>query len=294
MEECLSQLSSVTDLLQSLGFVINANKSQLIPVTRISYLGFIIDTISMTLLLPDEKVDKILYACQNLLTCVNPSVREVAHGIGLLVSAFPAVNFLKLHYRSIELCKSQALSVNPDFDQKIQLDPLARSDLRWVIENISQLNGFMFGNCPADVYIECDASLAGWGAVCNGQSANGRWSLLESQHHINYLELLAALHVLQVFVADKFNIHVRLKMDNSTAVSYINNMGGIRSPFLNELAVSIWEWCIFRNIFLSAQHIPGKSNCVADSLSRQFASNLEWSLDQDVFNRLVAITFLPD
>jgi len=29
-------------------------------------------------------------------------------------------------------------------------------------------------------------------------------------------------------------------------------------------------------------------------LSRQFVSNLEWSLDQDVFNRLVVITFLPD
>ena len=29
-------------------------------------------------------------------------------------------------------------------------------------------------------------------------------------------------------------------------------------------------------------------------MSRQFVSNLEWSLDQDVFDRLVAITFLPD
>ena len=28
-------------------------------------------------------------------------------------------------------------------------------------------------------------------------------------------------------------------------------------------------------------------------MSRQFVSNLEWSLDQDVFNRLAAIAFLP-
>ena len=119
MEECLSKLSFLRNLLQSLGFVIIVSKFQLIPVTRIVYLGFIIDTISMTLSLPDEKVDKILCACQNLLTCINPSVREVAYVIGLLVLASPAVNFLKLHYRSTELCKSQALSVNPDFDQKI-------------------------------------------------------------------------------------------------------------------------------------------------------------------------------
>ena len=183
--------------------------------------------------------------------------------------------------------------MNPDFDQKIQLSRHAMPDLRWVIENISQLKGFMFGNRPPDVYFECDASLTGWGAVCNKQSANGRWSFLESEHHINYLELLAAFHALHVFVADKFNIHVRLKMDNSAAVSYINNMGGITSPSLDKIAVSIWGWCILRNILLSAQHIPGKSNCEADSLSRQFVSNLEWSLD-DVFNRLAAITFLPD
>ena len=72
------------------------------------------------------------------------------------------------------------------------------------------------------------------------------------------MELLAAFHAQLVFVADKFNIHVRLKMDNSAAVSYINNMGGIRSPFLDKLAVSIWGWCILRNLLLSAQHIPGR------------------------------------
>ena len=49
--------------------------------------------------------------------------------IGLLVSAFPAVNFLKLHYRSTELCRYQDLSVNPDFDQKIRLSPHAMSML---------------------------------------------------------------------------------------------------------------------------------------------------------------------
>jgi len=44
-----------------------------------------------------------------------------------------------------------------------------------------------------DICIECDASLAGWGAFCNGQSANGHWPTLETLKDINYLELLAAL-----------------------------------------------------------------------------------------------------
>ena len=71
-----------------------------------------------------------------------------------------------------------------------------------------------------------------------------------------FLELLAAFLALQSFVSQS-NIHVRLKLDNTTAVSYINNMGGIRSEPLNTLAKKIWHWCMSREIWLSAQYVPG-------------------------------------
>ena len=90
------------------------------------------------------------------------------------------------------------------------------------------------------------------------------------------------------------DVHVRLKIDNSTAVAYINKMGGIKSPSVNSLSRTLWEWCIERNIIISAQHIPGKENLVADSLSREFSSNLEWSVDIDIFNQITNMTFVPD
>ena len=213
---------------------------------------------------------------------------------GLLVSAFPAVNYLNLYYRSIELCKSRALSENLDFDQALILSPQAKSDLHWIINNLAEFNGCFFGERPIDIYIECDASLAGWGASCGGQSANGQWSILEAHNHINYLELLAALYALQAFVPNLRDVHVRLKLDNSTAVAYVNKMGGIKSPSLNSLSRTLWEWCIKRNIIISAQHIPGKENLVADTLSREFSSNLEWSVDIDIFNQITNMTFVPD
>ena len=134
------------------------------------------------------------------------------------------MNFGTAYYRSIELCKSRALSENLDFDQTI------------IISNLDKFNGCFFGERPIDIYIECDASLAGWGASCGGQSANGQWSILEAHNHINYLELLAAVYALQAFVPNLRDIHVRLKLDNSTAVAYINKMGGIKSPSLNSLS----------------------------------------------------------
>ena len=56
----------------------------------------------------------------------------------------------------------------------------------------------------------------------------------------------------------------RLALDNSTATACINNMGRVRSPLLESLSRSIWEWCKLRDIFISAQHITRKANNQAD------------------------------
>ena len=77
-------------------------------------------------------------------------------------------------------------------------------------------------------------------------------SPLEVSHHINYLELLAAFYVLQTFAANAQHIHLQLKLDNSIAISYKNKMGGIKSDNLNSRARQLWEWCVTRDIFISA------------------------------------------
>ena len=199
-----------------------------------------------------------------------------------------------MHYCSLELCKTQTLSGSLDYDKTLSLSSQARSDLQWVIENITQWNGRLFHVPKIDIYIGSDASLIGWGAVSGSLSASGRWSQSESKHHINYLELLASFHGLQCFVFNSRSIHVRLAVDNSSAVAYINNMGGVRSPLLDSLSRSIWEWCKLRDVFISAQHIPGKVDTQTDTLSREISSNLEWSLNGEVFQEIISRTFIPE
>ena len=50
-EECFHDILTTINLLESLGFHVNYGKSVLTPSQSISYLGFIIDTVSGTLLL---------------------------------------------------------------------------------------------------------------------------------------------------------------------------------------------------------------------------------------------------
>ena len=71
--------------------------------------------------------------------------------------------------------------------------------------------------------------------------------------------------------------------DNSTAVAYIDHMGATHSKSMNHLTKYIWLWCISRNIWLSATHIPGSDNEVADLYSRNFRENSEWLLRKDLF-----------
>ena len=292
-KQAATLLAVIRNSLESLGFLVNIKKSHVTPTTRITYLGFEIDSVAMKLFLPISKISRIIQSCKNLLQNSNPTIREIAHVAGLIVSALPAVRYLQLHYRSIEFCKSQALLAGRDYDDHSCLDINSRFDLLWIIQNIATFNGKVFQEPEINLFVNSDASLTGWGASCNGQTTGGRWSLSESNNHINFLELLAAFLALQSFVSQS-NIHVRLKLDNTTAVSYINNMGGIRSEPLNTLAKKIWHWCMSREIWLSAQYVPGDLNAEADSASRLFSEDLEWSLHPTIFSELHSTIWSPD
>ena len=64
--------------------------------------------------------------------------------------------------------------------------------------------------------------------------------------------------------------HIRIMSDNTTAASYINKKGGLKSLKCNKTAKEIWIWCTSRDLHVSATHIPGKDNFEADKNSRKF------------------------
>lgn len=58
--ECTRTTKSTIELLSSLGFILNLEKSILYPTQNITYLGFTFNSVIMQLGLPVEKVDRIL------------------------------------------------------------------------------------------------------------------------------------------------------------------------------------------------------------------------------------------
>ena len=99
---CRKNIYDTVNLFTLLGLIIHRVKSVLEPTQTIQFLGFVINSVAMTVKLPPSKAAKVKSACQNLVLNCNPTIREVAQVIGLIVSSFPAVQYSQLHYRTLE------------------------------------------------------------------------------------------------------------------------------------------------------------------------------------------------
>ena len=91
-------------------------------------------------------------------------------------------------------------------------------------------------------------------------SSGGQWLASEQECHINSLELNAVLIALESFQNKVNDKHVRLMIDNTTAVSCINKMGTSHSDACNDITQAIWSWCVQNDVWISAAHIPGSQN----------------------------------
>ena len=286
-KECYKNVVDTVTLFTQLGFHVHPEKSVFIPSQKLTFLGFVLDSIAMTVTPTEDKAQRIRSVCATLLQTQMPTIRQVAEVIGILVSNFPGAQYGPLHYRHLERDKYLALIANKgDFAGKMQISPPALAEIQWWHNNADTLKRDIHQDHPS-VSIQSDASTLGWGAVYGTQKTGGRWTPLEQEFHINILELLAAFFALKCFCNHMGNCHIQIQIDNTTALAYINNMGGSKSQQLNELAVEIWEWCTARNIWLSAVHIAGRLNTGADEQSRVFSDNHEWMLDKHSFDKIM-------
>ena len=71
----------VVQILESLGFIINKEKSVLIPSQKIVFLGYVIDSVARTVSLPEEKLNKVKEQTLSLSWKPQCSIHELAHVI---------------------------------------------------------------------------------------------------------------------------------------------------------------------------------------------------------------------
>ena len=108
-----ASVHATKDLLKTLGFALNYEKSVFEPSTSMTYLGFCINSKQMTVTLNEEKVKGIAEACEALIHIESDTIRNISKVIGMIVATFPAVDVGPLHYyRMMERQKTRTLRAN--------------------------------------------------------------------------------------------------------------------------------------------------------------------------------------
>ena len=165
--EVRKSVAYVANLLQMLGFHLNAEKSEFEPTQSIEFLGFIINSTDMTVRLTQDKVAKVIDLANKVLEQPSFSIRFLAQFIGNCVATFPAVEFGPFHTKELEREKAQALkNNNMDFEANMSITEWATLPVTWWKDNVAKaINSLVDPPIKDQIHLFSDASTVGWGGI---------------------------------------------------------------------------------------------------------------------------------
>lgn len=294
-EQCVDNVQDTMHMFDSLGFTAHDDsKSVTIPTQQIEHLGFIINSRDMTVGINDTKYQKLKSLARQVTETDSCTIRTVSQLIGVMVAYCTGVEYGELFCKQLEIDKIAALRESRgNYEAQMCISQQSRQDIAWWISN-ANIRKKKISHGVTTHSLKTDSSNIGWGAIRDNDMANGKWTDEEKSDHINVLELKAVLNGLLSLCNDLHNKHIKLYIDNMTAVAYIRNMGGTHSIKCNEVARDIWEWAISRNNWLLPCYIPGILNVEADFASRVFDDTTEWMLHKKVFQDITSVFGIPD
>ena len=268
-DSCERSLDLALRMCSLLGFPVMTEKV-FGPSTSLEFLGFLVDTVSMEIRLPDVKLQQIKHLLRSWAARKSCSKRELLSLIGSLQHASavvkPGRGFLR---RMIDLSKRGL-----HLDAVMRLNAEFRADLHWWASFIDSWNGIsvMSALCrrPVDAWLTSDASGSwGCGAYFRRLWFNLSWEACPTwkDEHIAVKELLPIVISCAVWGKQMSHLHVRCRCDNAAVVSMLNKHTS-QHPVTMHLLRCLFFICARYSISLTAEHLPGRWNGAADALSR--------------------------
>ena len=281
-EECLRGRNTVIEIMEFLGFDVAYNKVT-IPSQVTTFLGITINSINMSLTLPEEKILKLhvsLDECLNL-TYVT---KKVLQKIGGLMSFCSQVvrGGRTFSRRLFDLC-ARAKDKGHIF-----LCEETLKDLQWwrnfcAVFNCKSLIQRGFSEFP----IVSDSSLKGFGAWAGTDFLYGIWEkdffpksicshrimpplydkLYVHKDNINVYELWPVVQGIKRWGFSYSNGKIHIITDNMQVLAMINT-GRSKNHLCMEWLRELFWYCFIYNVELYATYIKSEDNILADQLSR--------------------------
>ena len=291
----LSHKDYVLQWAEQLGLQVNFQKSSLVPVQTVVFLGARLDLQSHLAFPSPEHLNRVKVCIGQILQGKLMSARHWSQLIGLLNFIASFIPFGRLALRPLQM----HLSNHWDFDwtQEHKLLPHPQQILchlrRWTQDEFL-LQGMPFQvPSPTDTLFT-DASLSGWGAHFREFHVSGLWDTQDQQLHINLLEMKPVFLAISRLSFVLRHQVIIIATDNTTVLSYLKRQGGTRSQSLLFWTQKVFQICQEIDLEFQSRHIPGRRNLLADQLSRRNqVVHSEWSLNQSVLVHLWSIWGLP-
>ena len=265
---CQHNLDRSIDCFSKLGIPLHPDKLEG-PLTCLTILGIELDSLNLLARLPQDKFDRITALLEDWSQKRWCKRKDLESLIGHLQHACKVVpqgrSFLR---RMINL-----LCAFRRDDHPIRLNQEFFLDLAWWQEFFQSWNGCSFLQYPLwapipDFEVSSDASGAlGYGAVFQGHWFSGAWLPSQVSQSIEYKELFPIVVAAYLWGPQWASKRVNFLSDNRSVVDILRS-GTSRAPTIMSLVRFLSLLAARHSFSFTASPVRGKSNPIADSLSR--------------------------
>ena len=266
---CQHRLSIVLDVCKYLGVPI-APEKLVYPTTSLTFLGIELDTVRWEARLPDDKLAELRSLLHLFTTRHSCTKRDLLSLLGKLNFAASVVVSARTFMRRLWDCAASA----HELYHHVKLSGPCKADLQWWKYLLSNWNGRSFFLHPrlssaASLHLYTDAAgSVGYGAYLNGSWFCDTWTEAQQNLCIQYMELYPIALACSTWGPEWSSKRIEFHSDNQAVVASLRS-GTCRCANVMGLLRALFIVCAINNFTITASYIPGKTNRIADCLSRQ-------------------------
>jgi len=263
--ECQQNMAIMHETCAQAGLPLEPSKTQG-PLKTITFLGIEIDSTTMEVRLPEDKLSLTLESLarwRDLQACRKRNLQSL---IGVLAHASKVVRGSRIFLR--RLIDLSTRVTDPDYFIRLNIE--ARSDIEWWFQFIRHWNGRAMIPPPLMQLLTLVSDASGtWGCGaylgCDWFQLPWKSSLRDA--HISAKELTPIVVATAIWGKAWQGHTIQVFSDNSAAVAAINNCTSTLQDSAHLLRCLAFLTAHYQ-CELVARHIPGQHNTLADALSR--------------------------
>lgn len=271
---CLLLMSIFQSTCDELGVPIAPDKT-IGPTTLLLFLGYLIDTVRLMVLIPQDKIEKLSNLLMSLSKRQKITLKELQSVTGLMsfcAKAIPAARAFIRRFFDL-MCNAKKPY------HKIRLNLEVQADIQMWLTFLENFNGHCFfperiwyDNENLQLFTDSSGNPElGCGAYLQGSWVQFRWPIAWKGSQIlkdmSLLEFIPVVLAMFLWGKKLENKKIIFNIDNIALVSIINKRTS-KDKVIMKLMRPFVLITMLNNIQFKGSFINGFQNCIADSLSR--------------------------